>query len=155
MIYIYEGPDGCGKTTKAFQFCKGNLGYTYIHNKEIPKDEEIASFLSSNEVRIIRGSEDIILDRSFIISEFVYSRALNRESYVTEAMLSDFLFFLKLVKARMCFYSFKDEPSIVNPADKSLPLFKIKSIYDDIYNQCIDIHLGASIDYIEEIRNAD
>lgn len=83
MSVIFEGVDGTGKTTKALKLKNDRPIFQYIHNWAKPKKEiDILSEITK-EMILMSSPSHIILDRSYIISEFVYATVLKRPTYVT------------------------------------------------------------------------
>lgn len=83
MSVIFEGVDGVGKTTKALRLLHKEPRFRYIHNWAKPRTEINMLSEVTKELILLTSPIHIILDRSYIISEFVYSTILNRTTSIT------------------------------------------------------------------------
>jgi hypothetical protein len=89
MKHIFEGVDGTFKTTMA-----KSIGGEYKHNNLIPKDyRDIITGVESDFEFIDNDSfPKYTLDRSFIISEYIYSRSIaERITYLTMPFVESFI----------------------------------------------------------------
>lgn len=76
MIIYLEGPDGCGKTTLGNHLSL-TLDLPYHHSGGKQNDSTINELIDT----ILKHPRGLIIDRFPPISEFVYSRAMNREPH--------------------------------------------------------------------------
>lgn len=74
QVTIFEGPDGCGKTTLAREYAE-ETGAEYFHFGPFPGEDNIAHYYADALRRAAKGGRDIVLDRSWI-SERIYGPVL-------------------------------------------------------------------------------
>ena len=103
MIVIFEGLDGCGKTTLAKLFAE-KTGYKYIHESYTDDCEEKEKRLFEFEGKLIR-EENVIFDRSTLIDDFVYGFLNKKQSSLIEKRQ----FIISLLKQCKIFHLRLDE----------------------------------------------
>jgi len=88
-MIIIEGADGSGKSTLAKIICD-LFDYTLIHSPG-PIKHEAAVKERMYWYRALMGTENIVVDRCFPISEFVYGPIFRGESFIDTMDLIDFV----------------------------------------------------------------
>ena len=143
MILILEGPDGTGKTTfanKLIEFYKSNsVRHIYIHNKHIPTSYDDAMVEADAELTLLKkavaSEEVLIMDRSFILSEYVYSQVLEREIYISESMVDALINLCMANNIIMHYFSFLHKPYCEDSSDKFLPHKDLRKAYENLFNR--------------------
>lgn len=134
MITIYEGVDGIGKTTAAIKQLEKNIGSHYIHNWASPSNTVDQNSEETKELLLVSSANDIIMDRSYIISEYVYSKVLGRESAVTDAKISSYINILNNFKVKVKLFLFSDMRALnVKPEDAHLPFDELNEMYAKVF----------------------
>jgi hypothetical protein len=130
MSIIFEGVDGTGKTTNIKQFMMFNRNYKYVHNWTKPKNKTDILSEATKEILLLNDSFNVLLDRSFIISEYIYSTVLDRETPIT------FEYVQKLVELMnrkdhtlKLFYFYDIESLVIKSEDIDLPFNKLNDLY--------------------------
>lgn len=149
MITIYEGPDGTGKTTAAFQHVRYSDAQ-YIHNWCKPQNEVDTLSEIMKELILIESGKDIVMDRSYILSEYIYSKVLKRHSWLNDNTLFYFAEMLNRVGAKVILYLFKDIKHLkIKEEDKDLPFEELNSCYDLIITSFLAID-NIEVIYIDD-----
>ena len=133
MITIYEGVDGTGKTTQAFKEARSNPEAIVLHNWSKPKTIIDINSETSKELLLIENvSDDLIFDRSFIFSEYIYAKVLGRKTELTLDNLKVFVSLLNRKNAVVKLLYFTDINSLkakANAEDNKLPLEELNTAY--------------------------
>jgi thymidylate kinase len=88
-MIIIEGPDDSGKTTLG-QMIREAFDYTLIHSPGILKHEETFVERKFWYDALIK-TKNIVLDRCFYISEFVYGPIIRNETKIERAEMKDYI----------------------------------------------------------------
>ncbi len=151
-MIIIEGIDGVGKTTMAAEYCVVYPNYTYIHNfVKAVGDRNIMSE-ANKELLLMTYVDDVVMDRSYIISEFVYSQVLGRHSPITyEHMLG----WAELTNQREHGIQYLRPASLAvltqKDEDANLPLGALLNAYDKLFKDLPLKNLVVEeVDYSEE-----
>ncbi len=133
---ILEGPDGAGKTL----YAKNALpAFKYFHSVLVPKNYRDVIRGISNDVRFLSRKihDDSVLDRSFIISEYIYSRILRRTIYITEGFLKEFLENCRTKNVTIIVFLYKSPRRTacltMKERDRHLPIRRINRLYSEIF----------------------
>lgn len=149
MSIIFEGPDGVGKTTKANSFISFNNEYVYIHNwakptNKIDQESEIAK-----ELLLLSSGHKLVIDRSYILSEFVYANVLQRKSIVTLAYIKRIVEIINSNNHTVNLILFRNKENlIVKDEDKHLPFEQINSAYYKLFKSLAFNKL--IVEYVED-----
>lgn len=154
MTTIYEGVDGSGKTTDAFQ----QIRYSdeqYIHNWCKPKNEIDTNSEVMKEIMLIKSGFDIVMDRSYILSEYIYSKILRRKSYVTENTFFSFIRLLNAYDVKVKLYLAKDITLLKQKdEDKELPTEELNNYYKLIFTNWARLD-NLEVIYIDDREQKD
>ncbi len=140
MSVIFEGVDGVGKTTEAKGFLAISPGHYYVHNWAKPtKDVDIISEVTK-ELLLLQSPEKIIFDRSFIISEYVYSHVLGRKSPVTMDVIVILKNIINLYDHTLKLFTYSDITDLrYKEHDKHLPFDELNNAYTELIINQLDI----------------
>lgn len=95
MIFVFEGHDCAGKSTLVKEFCQHNglIEYKKDSNqhpfsfRNEPDKWKYFSFGMTNEhMNVFKAFDNFVIDRAFV-SELVYSKYYERETYLKEDMV--------------------------------------------------------------------
>lgn len=130
MSIIFEGVDGIGKTTQAKEFLSISPYYYYIHNWAKPiKDEDITSEIVK-EMLLLTNRQPMLFDRSFVISEYVYSKVLNRHSVITDEHINILCRLMNGYKHVLKLFIFENiDDLIIKAEDAWLPFVELNKEY--------------------------
>ena len=112
MIYIVEGPDGTGKSTVVERLVKKNPTAKVIHSNLVPKN--LNEFIRglTDDMLIFSLSKTygaLIMDRSFIVSEYMYSHLyVNRKEYCTVYLVLEYIKMLSALETEFIITLYKD-----------------------------------------------
>ena len=99
MIYIFEGLDECGKTTLIKKIYKKHYPkFEYIHLKKPLSKKEILDFYKILQLYDKPDSKDLLLDRCYLISHYVYGSVFHEKLFLEKNLIFDMLFNLRYVK---------------------------------------------------------
>lgn len=151
MKVILEGPDGAGKSF----FARHNLpGFACRSTTLVPKDyrDSVRGMVGDVSFLGKSGRGDLALDRSFIISEYVYSSVLGRRKYVTKDFLLSFLGECRKKGVKIMIFLYRDfertRGSTLKKKDRSLPIKRLNEFYRDTFLGLG--HPNISIRYAED-----
>jgi len=154
MSAIIEGVDGTGKTTFAKNWLLLNPDYFYVHNYTKPKREDDFISEASKEMLILRN-HDVVMDRSFIISEYVYSTVLERDTYIDSDRLLSYIYYVNMQKHTLVLCTYRDIKNVVlKEEDKWLPIKELSALYTYLFIESKLINL-TDIRYIEDQINTE
>jgi len=88
-LIIIEGPDGSGKTTLAKMICGSFPEFIYIHSPGKTDNREVAWDRLWWYKQII--NLDVVIDRCFIISEYIHGPILRGKNLIDMFQISEFL----------------------------------------------------------------
>jgi len=129
--FIIEGPDGCGKTTLCEKVLKNNKNDMILHHSEQkPLSKKMFESQVEYEFSLLANNKNIIMDRSFIISEFIYSRALNRVTYCYDKHIHNLCNIISKYNVDLIFCL--AEKPILKDEDFSLPINVIIEEYKNL-----------------------
>ncbi len=153
MKHILEGPDGTGKTYFAEHTLKGSK---YFCSDTPPKNlrelyvgivDDIC-FLDNN------AYANSVLDRSFIVSQYVYTTAMKRRPWITKEFAVDYLEMCsaKDIQIRFSIYDdpFKTPKQLLKDEDKALPIPLLNSLYYAFFKS-VSCLFNVSLVFIEDI----
>ena len=138
MKYILEGPDGTGKTYYAKHTLKDA---SYSCENKPPKTLRDIYIGLVNDFAFVDSGEyaHSVKDRSFIISEYIYSRALKRTVYLAEGFVLDFINECNDKGIEVIFFLYLSplatSKRTLNTADQNLPIEKINDLYYELYKK--------------------
>lgn len=137
MSIILEGANATGKTSFAFSWMTLNPGFIYISN-ETPIILNKNSYLMSESTKEILLSESrysLLIDRSFIISEYVYSSVLGRDSCITLETVLSYIDGLNRKEHCISFFTPRHPENYFKKIETDLPLDKINIKYKELFSQ--------------------
>jgi len=141
MSIIFEGVDGTGKTTTANDILKFYGDYFYIHNWSKPKNEIDISSEITKEFILLQSPTRLLFDRSFIISEYVYSNILGRKSIITFEHIQAFEVIVNQYKHAVQLFIFEDIKKLnFKKEDKNLPFAELNALYIKLFTEQIKIN---------------
>lgn len=140
MSVIFEGVDGVGKTTRALKLNKDKPIFRYIHNWAKPiKEVDIMSEVTK-EMILLTSPIQIILDRSYIISEFVYATVLNRKTYITIEHLKELINVINKYHHVVNLLCYTDHNALnCKIEDINLPHDQLNSLYMDLFLNVLSV----------------
>lgn len=140
MSLIFEGVDGTGKTTNTKQFMMFNQNYMYIHNWTKPKNNTDILSETTKEILLMDSPNNILFDRSFIISEYVYATVLGRETPITFEYVQDLVELINRRKHTLKLFYFDDSSALhIKPEDSSLPFNLLNEMYLEIFTNKVRV----------------
>jgi hypothetical protein len=157
MSVIFEGVDGIGKTTKALKLLNEDFHQLkivhYIHNWVKPKKEIDSRSEVTKEILLLTNPIQLILDRSFIISEFVYASVLNRKSYLTFEDVKNLIDMINKYEHVIHLMYYKDIKVLkYKNEDSKLPHDDLNSFYIDLLMNRLSIN-HLIVELVEDRRN--
>lgn len=140
MSIIFEGVDGTGKTTAAKSWCNFYSSYGYIHNFAKPsKPDDIRSEMFK-EITLLMSPNDFVLDRSYIISEYIYATVLNRPTVITLEHLFNFTKLLNMYEHTVMLYTYLNLDNVhYKEEDAKLPFTALNAYYIEIVQHTLPI----------------
>jgi len=128
--YIFEGPDGCGKSTACLDIIKTNNHVSWLYLPAFKKPCDISEFNSLvrkelAELKVI--GTNLLKDRSFIISEYVYSRVFKRRIYCKKKHIKKLCKIIKQQNISLTF-CFAEKP-ILKVEDAHMPNKRLSKAY--------------------------
>lgn len=152
MSLIVEGVDGTGKTTFSGEWLVLNNEYIYMHNYVKPDNERDRMSECAKELLITKFvMVPYIMDRSFIISEYVYATVLGRKTNVTLDSIKLLIDTLNDNKDTLVLCTYHDYNSlIIKPEDKWLPHDELNRLYMQLFTKEFKVH-RLMLRYIEEV----
>lgn len=140
MSIIFEGVDGTGKTTNARQFMIFNRHYAYIHNWTKPKNNIDILSETTKEILLLESPFDLLIDRSFIISEYIYAHILGRKTPITFDYIKEFVKLINRKKHTIKLFTFTNFDSLrIKEEDKDLPFEDLNKAYIELLNYQVKI----------------
>ena len=134
MSVIFEGVDGVGKTTKALNLMNKEPIFRYIHNWAKPKKEVDILSEVTKEMILLTSPIKMVLDRSYIISEFVYATVLGRQTYVTIEHVKALVHVINEHHHIVNLLCYTDHSALkCDPIDMNLPHDILNSFYMDLF----------------------
>lgn len=132
-LYIFEGPDGCGKTTAATRLADV-LEAEYVHSGPLPDLDKIGDVYARAMLPAYLGYQDVVMDRCWM-SEMPYGNAFrggkNRlsaeeiRSLVTMAKKCQAVVIKCLVPWNTCQKVFSSRPEMLKNTRQ------LNSVYED------------------------
>lgn len=140
MSVIFEGVDGVGKTTRAIKLMHDKPMFRYIHNWAKPiKEVDILSEITK-EMILLNSPIQVILDRSYIISEFVYATVLGRDTCVTIEHVKELIHIINEHHHVVNLLCYTDHHALkCKPEDVNLPHNILNSFYMDLFLNILDV----------------
>jgi hypothetical protein len=155
MSVIFEGVDGIGKTTKALKLIGEEPMFRYIHNWAKPKTELNILSEITKELILLDSPIHLAIDRSYIISEFIYSTILNRPTSITIEHVKEFVDIVNKqehIVNIMCYLNI--DMLNIEPEDKDLPFEELNKMYMSLFTDKLTID-NLVIDVIDITRGAN
>ena len=95
MNILIEGPDGSGKTTLA-KMLNTLTGFRVLPsvgpvNATDPEARQLLAIERKKWYLALNGLDNLIIDRSFFISEYIYGKIFRNHSYVSFKELTDYI----------------------------------------------------------------
>lgn len=153
MSIILEGVDGTGKTFFTDQWMALNPAYIRMHNYVKPQNKIDMMSECAKELLIMQFVwSPYIMDRSFIISEYVYSQVLGRSSLVTMKELANVVEIINKNGIAFELFAFKDKSLLpIKPEDKALPHEELNKLYLYLFTNKFKLR-RMNIHWIEDWR---
>ena len=141
MSIIFEGVDGVGKTTNIQQFMIFNNGYSYIHNWAKPSHKIDILSEATKEIFLLNTNHNILFDRSFLISEYVYAHILKRETPINFTYMQELADLINRKKHTVKLFIFNNYDSLkMKDEDKHLPVEELNSLYYNLLTSQLNIN---------------
>jgi len=141
MSLIFEGVDGVGKTTNIQQFILFNRYYMYLHNWTKPKNTTDILSETTKEILLLDSNHNIIFDRSFIISEYVYAHVLRRKTPVTLEYVQELIKLVNRKGHTIKLFYFKNFDSLrIKEEDKDLPFEELNKLYLNLFTSQVKVN---------------
>lgn len=137
MSIILEGANTTGKTSFALNWILLNPGYIYISN-DAPVSQSSNNYVMSESTKEILLSESqypLLIDRSFLISEYVYSSVLRRKSCITFETVMDYIDRLNQQEHCISFFTHKNPEDYFRSIDTDLPLIELDAKYKELFKK--------------------
>ncbi len=153
MKYILEGPDGTGKTFFANHTLRSS---TYHCSNTPPKNlrelyigiVDDFCFLDNNSL------SDSVLDRSFIVSQYIYTTVLKQKKWITKEFAVEYLEMCndQGIQIRFSLYDnpYEAPKQTLKNEDKKLPIIDLNFLYQDLFNS-VSCLFNVSLVFIEDI----
>lgn len=158
MSIIIEGPDGSGKSTLARRLLDANKGYYLVNMSGKTYSYDVAEE-RGKWFQAMLGAKNIIFDRSFIISEYIYGNLYDRGSFISFDHIK--LYFKKLMSEKVHLYYCRSLFKHIEDPDKDQIMEKLgtknqlsaRVLYDkmffDLYKEGIKV---VEYDYFMRIE---
>jgi len=153
MSIIVEGVDGIGKTYFANEWCSIYKDYCYIHNFTKPKTKADCDSETTKELLLLANmSNNIVFDRSFIMSEYVYAQVMNRTQYINEEFMHTYVKMLNTYHHSVVLFIYKNINVLsIKDEDKLLPFDKLNNLYYELFVEKFKIG-RLDVRYVETAR---
>jgi hypothetical protein len=147
MSIIFEGVDGTGKTTRAKEFPRIYTGhYDYIHNHDKTRKPVDIESEVTKEMLLMTYCDKILFDRSYIISEYIYSKVLRRETPVTLDYVKALIELINLRSHTVNLFVFKDRDKLIlKDEDSKLPFIELNNAYLQLFDIDVKVERMAVV----------
>ncbi len=140
MSLIFEGVDGTGKTTNIQQFMLFNRYYMYVHNWSKPTNKIDVLSEVTKEILLLDSEHNIMFDRSFIVSEYIYAHVLKRETPITFDYIKEFVALINRRGHTIKLFYFNHFDSLrIKEEDKDLPFEALNKAYMDLFTSQVQV----------------
>lgn len=135
MSIIFEGVDGIGKTTNIRQFQLFNPGFMYIHHWAKATNKVDILSEATKEILLLESDYNILFDRSFIISEYIYTSILGRKTIIDFGYVKELVSLINRKGHTVKLFCFKNKNVLtIKDEDKNLPFEKLNNAYRSLFS---------------------